>query len=215
RLSTLGPEPRGGRFARGGRAGAPGRERRGAGAAPGRLSASPLLARSALFIGGPAETPREAMILCAVLVHPELLHALAETLAELDLESRSAQALRGLLLDGAASGEAPDPAVLQARLERAGLAEAAARLQALVRHGDRWVLDPHADPVRLEDALRQAITLHRRARTLHTELRAAERALAEEDNEANLAWLREVQNQLSSMAGAEADLDDSVVHRDP
>ena len=56
------------------------------------------------------------------------------------------------------------------------------------------MLDPHADPVRLEDALRQAITLHRRARTLHSELRAAERALAEEDNEANLAWLREVQN---------------------
>ena len=55
------------------------------------------------------------------------------------------------------------------------------------------MLDPHADPLRLEDALRQAITLHRRARTLHSELRAAERALAEEDNEANLAWLREVQ----------------------
>jgi DNA primase len=67
--------------------------------------------------------------------------------------------------------------------------------------------DPHADPLRLEDALRQAITLHRRARTLHSELRAAERALAEEDNEANLAWLREVQNQLSSVEGAEADMD--------
>ena len=68
------------------------------------------------------------------------------------------------------------------------------------------MLDPHADPLRLEDALRQAITLHRRARTLHSELRAAERALAEEDNEANLAWLREVQNQLSSVEGAEADI---------
>ena len=80
--------------------------------------------------------------------------------------------------------------------------------------GDRWVLDPHADALRLEDALRQAITLHRRARTLHSELRAAERALAEEDNEANLAWLREVQKQLSSVEGAEADLDNGVVHRD-
>ena len=49
--------------------------------------------------------------------------------------------------------------------------------------------------------------MHRRARTLHSELRAAERALAEEDNEANLAWLREVQNQLSSVEGAEADMD--------
>jgi DNA primase len=52
--------------------------------------------------------------------------------------------------------------------------------------------------------------LHRRARTLHSELRAAERALAEEESEANLAWLREVQKQLSSVEGAEADLDEHV-----
>ena len=132
------------------------------------------------------------------------------------LTSRAAwrRSLRNFLLDGAAAGEASDPAVMRARLERAGLAEAAERMNALVRPGDRWVLDPHADSVRLEDALRQAITLHRRARTLHSELRAAERALAEEDNEANLAWLREVQNQLSSVEGAEADLDNGIVHRD-
>jgi DNA primase len=68
--------------------------------------------------------------------------------------------------------------------------------------------------LRLEDALRQAITLHRRARTLHSELRAAERALAEGDSEANLAWLREVKNQLSSVEGAEADLDDGAALRD-
>ena len=117
--------------------------------------------------------------------------------------------VRSLLLDGAASGEPADPAVMKARLERAGLTPAADRLTALVRPGDRWMLDPHADPLRLEDALRQAITLHRRARTLHSELRAAERALAEEDNEANLAWLREVQNQLSSVEGAEADMDNA------
>ena len=70
------------------------------------------------------------------------------------------------------------------------------------------MLDPHADPLRLDDALRQAITLHRRFHTLHSELRAAERALAEEESEANLTWLREVQTQLSSVEGAEADLDD-------
>jgi DNA primase len=56
--------------------------------------------------------------------------------------------------------------------------------------------------------LRQAITLHRRFHTLHSELRAAERALAEDESEANLTWLREVQDQLSSVEGAEADLDD-------
>jgi len=172
-----------------------------------RLSVSPLLARSPLFAGGAAESPREAMILCTFLIHPELVQNHVETLADLELEGRPTQMVRSLLLDGAASGEPADLTVMKARLERAGLTPVADRLTALVHPGDRWMLDPHADPLRLEDALRQAITLHRRARTLHSELRAAERALAEEDNEANLAWLREVQNQLSSVEGAEADMD--------
>ncbi|MBF9234283.1 DNA primase [Microvirga alba] len=214
RIAAQNPDPRAARF---NRQGGGGRRERG-GPSPttpsARLSVSPLLARSALFMGGSAESPREAMILCAFLAHPELLQNHAETLAELEVEGRGPQALRSLLLDGAASGEPADLAVMQVRLERGGLLPVADKLTALVRPGDRWMLDPHADPMRLEDALRQAITLHRRARTLHSELRAAERALAEEDNEANLAWLREVQNQLSSVEGAEADLDNNVVRRE-
>jgi DNA primase len=217
RLATLSPDSRSGGFGR--RGGRQGRDYgRGRGAAPtgtkGNLSVSPLLARSALFTGGPVETPREAMILCAFLAHPEALQNHAEILAELDFEGRAAQQLRSLFLDNAAAGDAADATVIQTRIERAGLKEAAERLISQVRPGDRWVLDPHADPMRLEDALRQAITLHRRARTLHSELRAAERALAEEDSEANLAWLREVQNQLSSAEGAEADRDNGGVRRD-
>ncbi len=67
------------------------------------------------------------------------------------------------------------------------------------------MLDPHADPVRLEDALRQAVILHRKAGTLHSELRAAERALADEETDANFAWLRDVKTRLSVVAGAEAE----------
>lgn len=78
-----------------------------------------------------------------------------------------------------------------------------------MRPGDRWVLDPHADPVRLEDALRQAVILHRKAGTLHSELRAAERALADEETEANFAWLRDVKTRLSVVAGAEAEADEA------
>lgn len=207
RISALNPDSRANRFKRQERGGK--RDFRGPSPTTpsSRLSVSPLLARNALFTGGSTESPREAMILGTFLVHPALLHNQAEILADIELEGRAAQMIRGLLLDGAASGESADTTVMQARLERAGLADAADRMIALVRPGDRWMLDPHADSLRLEDALRQAITLHRRARTLHSELRAAERALAEEDNEANLAWLREVQNQLSSVEGAEADMD--------
>ncbi|WP_230534153.1 DNA primase [Microvirga roseola] len=214
RLSALNPDSRPNRFNRKGGGGR--YERRGpAPTLPStRLSVSPLLARSPLFAGGSTESPREAIILCTFLVHPELLQNHAEILAGLELEGRSTQIVRNLLLDGAASGEPADIDIMRARLERAGLGSVADRLTALVRPGDRWMLDPHADPLRLEDALRQAITLHRRARTLHSELRAAERALAEEDNEANLAWLREVQNQLSSVEGAEADRDGGAPSRE-
>ncbi len=214
RISALNPDSRPGRFGRKAAGGRRDRREPSPTVPSARLSVSPLLARSPLFTGGSVESPREAMILSTFLIHPELLQNHAETLAGLELEGRASQMVRNLLLDGAASGEPADISVMNARLERAGLAPAAERLMALVRPGDRWMLDPHADSLRLEDALRQAITLHRRARTLHSELRAAERALAEEDNEANLAWMREVQNQLSSVEGAEADLDNGAALRE-
>ena len=151
---------------------------------------------------------REAMIVAVLLAHPDLLQHHAEALAELDLVHREAHRLRQFLLDWAGGGEATDPLVMDTRLARARLDEAASHLAAIVRPGDRWLLAPNADPVRVEDALRQALTLHRRALALHSELRAAERALAEEDSEANLAWLREVQSQLLSADGAEADMEE-------
>ena len=175
---------------------------------PAGLAASPLLARSALFAGDAGESPREAMIVAVLAAHPELLQDHAEALAALDLAGREARAVRDALLACASEGQAAVPEVVGARLARAGMADAAERLSARVRPGDRWALDPHADPLRLQDALRQAVTLHRRARTLHSELQAAERALADGESEANLAWLRDVQAQLSSLTGAEADLDE-------
>lgn len=186
---------------------------RGRGAPPAPVSprltarASPLLARSSLFSGG--SSSREALIVAALLVHPELLAREAEELAEVEFEGADARSLRGVLLDFAAEGGASDTRFLDARLERAGLTAAAGRIAGLVRPGDRWVLDPHADPVRLEDALRQAVILHRKAGTLHSELRAAERALAEEESEANFAWLRDVKTRLSVVAGAEAEADEA------
>ncbi|RVU20650.1 DNA primase [Methylobacterium oryzihabitans] len=168
------------------------------------VRASPLLARSARFAGG--SSSREALIIAALLRHPELLGDEAEDLSGLDLQSADAKALCSLLLDHAAEGEAGGADLLAGRLERAGLAGAAERLAAQVGPGDRWALEPHADPVRLEDALRQAMILHRKAGTLHSELRAAERALAQEETEANFAWLRDVKSRLSVVAGAETEV---------
>jgi DNA primase len=47
--------------------------------------------------------------------------------------------------------------------------------------------------------LGQAIGLHERSRALGSELRDAQRALADEFSEASLAWLRDVQTRLAAL----------------
>ncbi|NDA47704.1 MAG: DNA primase, partial [Alphaproteobacteria bacterium] len=58
-----------------------------------------------------------------------------------------------------------------------------------------------------EGALRQALALHRRARALHKELKSVEMALAEDPSEDNLARLREIQAELTTLDGREATLE--------
>jgi DNA primase len=210
RLAGLSPGGRAGRFVRQGDGPRRGRfqpqdPRRGYLGRP--LPTASRIMASSVVVASDQVSPREAMMLAILAAHPELLQAHAETLSELDFGGRPAERLRGALLDCAASGERLDSAVIAARLSRAGIEDAVERLASAVRPGDRWALDPHADSLRLEDALRQAFILQRRARTLHSELRAAERALAEGESEANLAWMRQVQNELSSIEGAEAETD--------
>ena len=48
------------------------------------------------------------------------------------------------------------------------------------------------------------MTLHRRQRTLHKELRDAETALADDTSEANFARLVDIQKQLANAEGTEA-----------
>ena len=151
--------------------------------------------------------PREALIVAALFAHPETLHHHADMLATMDLVSGETRNLADILLDCALHETTCEVATLEARVERSGLAASLARLRGRVSPGDRWMLVAGADSLRLDDALRQAFTLQRRARTLNSELKAAERALAEDGSDANLVWLREVQAELSSLDGAEADPD--------
>ncbi|PXW65221.1 DNA primase [Methylobacterium sp. B4] len=154
---------------------------------------------------GGRSAKREAMIVMSLLAHPELLGIEEEALAALELSNPDADLLRNLLLDRAAEAGTPEPELVDSRLRRAGLEEAHARLLALVNPGDRWMLDPNADPQRLEHTLHQAVILHRQTGALHSELHQAERALAEDGSEANFAWLCDVQQQLAVIAAAEAE----------
>jgi len=61
---------------------------------------------------------------------------------------------------------------------------------------------PDADLV-----LRQSLALHRRAGALHRDLKLAERSLAAEPNELNLARLLDIKANLADLADAEAAID--------
>ena len=97
-----------------------------------------------------------------------------------------------------------DEAALVTRLEQPRVQEAQAQLMAVTGPAERLKLAQAADPESVFDSIRQAIVLHHRARTLHSELKAAERALADEATEANFAWIKDVKARLESIEGTEA-----------
>ncbi|MCG6122789.1 MAG: DNA primase [Microvirga sp.] len=171
------------------------------------LLRSGLFARKSDDVGQGAQ-PREAMIVSACVAHPHLLGEHAELLADLNLASAEARAVLRALLNYASEDDAPEPDLLRAALARAGLTDAVDALAGRIVPSLRWILDGFADPVRVGDALIDAITLHHDAYTLHSELKAAERAFAEDGSEASFARLCDIRTQLSSIKGAEVDRED-------
>jgi DNA primase len=184
-----------------------GRDNRRPTGVPEVLRASESLARSALFSGAPSLSPREGFILMTLVSHPELLAENAEMLAGLDFTHAESHRVRQALVDWDAARPDGEAAGTRAALEAAGLVQDLARLELAVRFGDRWCLDSSADPAEVRESLRQAITLHRRALTLHNELSLAQAAFAHEASEANLAWIRDLRAQISALEGTEAEMD--------
>ncbi|MFL4970615.1 MAG: DNA primase [Xanthobacteraceae bacterium] len=166
-----------------------------------RLGVSPLVRgfRSAL-------PPREALILLTVTNHPWLMERHAEELAELEFRHPDADRLRRAILDAAGHGSL-DAETLAAALATRDLSAVLARVAATLTHASDW--PARADAAR-EDVERwwvHVVTLHRKSRTLHRELKEAERVLGAEPSEENLAWLRDVQERLAALDGTEAEIE--------
>jgi len=166
-----------------------------------RLGASPILRG---FRSGLA--PREALILLTVANHPWLLEKHAEELAELEFRHPDAEKLARAILDAGSHGPL-DPDELAAQLAAAGLAPVLARITAAITHTSDWPARAGAAPDDVASWWAHVVTLHRKSRTLHRELRDAERALGTEPSEENFAWLRDVQERLSALAGSEAEIE--------
>jgi DNA primase len=171
--------------------------------ANGPLKASSQLTRTRIMVRGRGEDAREAFILLALASHPDLILRCADEIAELALDGAAAERFRQALLDAAVDGNL-DEAALANRLAQPRVQEAQAALMAVTGPAERLKLAQAADPESVFDSIRQAVVLHHRARTLHSELKAAERALADEATEANFAWIKDVKARLETIEGTEA-----------
>jgi DNA primase len=181
------------------------------------LAAAPLvsqsLAKSPLFRPGkPRLPPRDGLILLLLLNHPGLIGRHIEDLAEIAFSCAEAGALRDTLLASAAAhlpaqaGDEPSPDApsLRAAVEGQGFGAILQQLDGMAAHASHWYAKAGAADADAGEVLKQALNLHRRARTLHRELQLAELALGKDSSEANLGRLKDVQAQLSALGGIEA-----------
>lgn len=167
------------------------------------LKASSQLSQSRIMVQGAGEDAREAFILLALASHPALIARCVDEIAELALLGPAAERFRQALLDAALDGELEED-VLASRLAQPRVRDAHGALMAVTGPAEKRKLAQSADPESVFDSIRQAVVLHQRARTLNSELKAAERALADEATEANFAWIKDVKARLETLEGIEA-----------
>ena len=153
------------------------------------------------------ESPREIVILAALIGHPEFMERAFEEVAGLEFTSAALAHFHAELIDLAA--EAHDgPEALAAALEARGAGEARSRiLESAQRLPDWWALKPEAEASDAELVFRQCVALQRKTGTLHRELKSAQAALAADPTEQNFARLLDIKSSLADLASAEAAVD--------
>jgi len=158
---------------------------RGAGART--FGADRLKPAHALGAGTEAETSaRERLLVAALLNHPELVHGVFEDIADLSLTSRELDNILKALLKQASSGAPIDLDALKTNFSGSG---AARIIEELTGPGTAQ-LDPFARPdTPLSQAIKDWTSVFRlhRLTDLRRDLLAAERALADDMTEENLA----------------------------
>ncbi len=157
---------------------------------------TPELRRSALASGASGEQGREGLLLLTLLNHPELLENYAEDISRIEIRTPALDRLRNEIIDIAALHAPLEREALKDHLLSRNLADIARRLEAgSAFRSDRFAW-PDAAPDEAEAGFLHTLARHRRAIVLETELKAAERALAEEMTEENFARLQAIHAQL-------------------
>jgi DNA primase len=177
------------------------------GRAPGSrepLPVSDRLKRSPLIAGRAAWPLREAVLVVTMVNHPDLLHRHLDDFAGLEFGHPELAALAAEVLGHAAGADEVSGMALRKSLREGRFSALLPRLDAQIEATGYWPAFPASSDKDAEEGWLQALTLQRRKQTLNRELKDAEIALADVPNEANLARLVDIQNQLARSEGTEA-----------
>ena len=175
------------------------------GLAAGRMAVSESLARSALVKRAGGVLPlRETAIIVALINHPALAEEYFDVVESLDLAHPDLRHMHAALIDALAHGPGCDRLAILQALQSAGAFESWERAVTLIRKANLWTALEDAAIEDAREAFLQALHLHRSARTLHRELKAAEAALASEPTDENYRHMLEIQAQFRDAQATEA-----------
>jgi DNA primase len=167
------------------------------------LAVSDRLKRSSLIAGRPTHPLREVVLVMTMVNHPALIPARLDEFAHLELGHPDLDDLRSAVLEILAHGDG-EAEHLRETLVSGRFGRLIGRLDAELAACRLWPALATASDRDAAEGWTQALTLHRRKRTLHKGLKEAEDALAAEPTEANLARLVDIQTQMASTEGTEA-----------
>lgn len=158
--------------------------------------ATPQLRRSSLVRGDDGVASREALLVLTMINHPELLDGHCEEFAQIEIRDRELDKLRNEIIDVAALSAPLDRAKLRDHLDQRELLDIAQRLADRTTLKSEVFARPEADLDEAEAGWLHTLFRYRRASVLQTELKAAERALAQDMTDENLARLQAIHAQL-------------------
>ncbi|MCF6322250.1 MAG: DNA primase [Rhizobiaceae bacterium] len=175
----------------------------------GRVNASPSLINSTLVKQRTNLPPmREGVLVMGVALHPALSVMFFEEFSTLQLQHQTLVKLHRSIVDVLAgySGEndCMDREELRSHLITAGHEQTLELYEQQLRDNRVWQALPQAAFEDAVDGWKQAYALHLRNRTLHSELKAAQHALAHDDSEENLERLLQIRGEIESDEGTEA-----------
>ena len=174
--------------------------------ARGRLAVSAKLTGSSLVAGVSAQAMpvRECALVSTILSHPDLLAENFDTFCALELDSEPLRQLRSALLRAYTDRPVRDRDSLVAHRALVPMRDIIARMDATVARARMWVCTADAVLDDAREGFRQAVALHRRARMLAGELKAAETALANDSSVMNFERLKEIRRQMDETQSLEA-----------